>query len=103
MSLESNLTKLEVYINQQGFTWQQVRDATTAQWLNHAEAAGFTVEELKSFKSMKITLRKMVIQRKKQAIFDAQVAEFLVHIRKAGTDEEIKPLMKAILADWEDE
>lgn len=102
ITLETNLAKLETYIVEQGFTWQQVNNATHIQWRSHAEDAGFTTAELKKFSSMKITLRKMIIQRKKQAIFVAQVEAFLIHIRKAGTDEQIVPLMQELIQNGGD-
>ncbi len=96
------IDKLETYIEQQGYTWQQVKNATKIQWYNHAVAAGFTPQELKQFSGGKSVLRSAIIKRKKRAIVVDAATALLTHIRKAGPDVETIPLMREILNEWED-
>ncbi len=96
------LEKIETYIEAEGFTWQQVKNATPKQWYDHAVAAGFTSQELKQFARSKHVLRTAFIERKKRSIFVALVNDLLTHIRKAGTDEEIFPLIKELAENQED-
>ncbi len=102
MSFATNLAKIEAYVEQQGFTWQQVKNATPAQWKVHAVAAGLTVDELKKFSRMESSIRRFIVEKKKRLEFVAQVEAFLVHIRKAGTDEQTIPLMRELLDNQED-
>ena len=95
------LDKLETYIEQQGFTWQQVKIATAKQWYNHAVAAGLTLQELKQFSKSNSVSRSAVIKRKKRAIVVAQATALLTHIRKAGPDVETIPLMREIYENQE--
>ena len=97
----SNLTKLETYIEQQGFTWQQVKNATPRQWYTHAIAAGFTVEEIRRFSRSRNVLRSAIVKRMKRAIVVAQAMALWTHIRKAGPDVETVPLLREILENWE--
>lgn len=98
----SNLAKIESYVEQQGFTWQQVKNATPQQWKAHALNAGFTVEEMNQFSRMKNTLRRVIVKRKKRAIVVSQATALMTHIRKAGPDMATVPLLREILANWEE-
>jgi len=98
----SNMTKLESYVSQQGYTWRQIQAATTSQWVNHAVAADLTPNELKQFMRMRSSIRNRIIQQKKRAIKVSKATALLAYIRKIGPDIETMPLIKEILANWED-
>lgn len=97
MTFAVNLAKLEAYVEQQGFTWQQVKAATKIQWYNHALAAGFDPNELKQFGRSKSVLRSALIKRIKQKILDGKMDAMLAHIRQAGTDDVTFPVICSLL------
>ena len=97
-TVQNNFVKLVVYVDAQGYTWQQMKNATMPQWLNHCELAGIDPNDLRGTKH---TLRRLLIQEKKRIIFENKVTALLVHIRKAGTDVETMPLLREILENWE--
>lgn len=102
MSVLTIIEKIETYVEQQGFTWQQIKDATRIQWYNHAVAAGLTTAEMKQFVGGKSVIRSALIKRKKRAILVAQATALLTHIRKVGTDDETFPLIRDIFENPED-
>ncbi len=89
-------TKLETYIEEQGFTPEQVQDATPRQWYNHAIAAGFTPQQLRQFTGGKNVLRSLIIKRMKRAAVVAQATALFAHIRNAGPDVVTIPLLVEI-------
>ncbi len=96
------IEKIEVYVEQQGFTWQQIKSATRTQWYSHAVTAGLTTAEMKQFVGGKSVIRSAIIKRKKRANLVAEANALLVHIRKAGPDVETIPLMREIFENWEE-
>ena len=97
MSFASNLEKLVAYIEVEGFTWQQVRNATQMQWRNHAALAGFTKDELKLFGRSQNVLRTALIKQQKRKILIREGNLLMAHIRLLKTDEEFFPLMEEML------
>jgi len=100
--LMSSLAKLEAYVEQQGYTWQQIRDAAPQQWRNHAIAAGFTVDEMRRFPGIKNTLRRLVVYRRKRAIVRTNAKALLTHIRKVGPDTQTFPLLRELTENWQE-
>ena len=83
--------------DQQGFTWQQVRDATERQWYNHALAAGCDSDEIKRFGRSKSVLKSALIKRIKQKILDGKMDDMLAYIRQVGTDDVTFPVIRSLL------
>lgn len=95
------VTKMETYITTNEYTWQQIKGATAKQWKTHAINAGLDQAELQRFNRSRKVLRKAIIDKIKQNKVRAAATALLVHLRKAGSDDVIIPLMQEILNNLE--
>lgn len=97
-SLTSNVEKLLVYADEQGFTWQQMQNATMRQFITHCTAAGVDPNDLRGSKH---SVRRMFIAEKQKRIKDNKAIVLWTHIRKAGSDVETVRLIRYIFENPE--
>ena len=71
-----------------------MKNASLSQWMNHCVLAGIDPNDLRGTKH---SLRRALIKKKKQIVFDNKVNALLIYIRNVGTDVETMPLLRAIL------
>ena len=62
-TLVNNVDKVVTYATEQGFTWQQMKNASLSQWMNHCVLAGIDPNDLRGTKH---SLRRALIKKKKQ-------------------------------------